>query len=198
MTIIIGITGGIGSGKSTLSNYLKKFNYPVHESDKIVSNMYKKPSKDFIKFIYSMGLGDVIKNKKINKKLIADKIFTNLSLKKEFEKYIHMQVGLQREQFIKKNQRNKSKVIFIDIPLLLERNLDLFFDIILCVVATRKNRITRVLKKRKFTKKTLNQIIKYQTTDKERRSRSNIIITNNKGKKDFIFNVKKALTSFLK
>jgi dephospho-CoA kinase len=198
MTIIIGITGGIGSGKSTLSNYLKKLNYPVHESDKTVSNMYKNPSKDFIKFIYSMGLGDVIKNKKINKKLIADKIFTNLSLKKEFEKYIHMQVGLQRQQFIKKNQRNKSKVIFIDIPLLLERNLDLFFDIILCVLATRKNRITRVLKKRKFTKKTLNQIIKYQTTDKERRSRSNIIITNNKGKKDFIFNVKKALTSFLK
>lgn len=198
MTIIIGITGGIGSGKSTLSNYLKKSNYPVHESDKIVSNMYKKPSKDFIKFIYSMGLDDVIKNKKINKKLIADKIFTNLSLKKKFEKYIHMQVGLQREQFIKKNQRNKSKAIFIDIPLLLERNLDPFFDIILCVVATKKNRITRVLKKRKFTKKTLNQIIKYQTTDKERRSRSNIIITNNKGKKDFIFNVKKALISFLK
>ena len=43
MTKIIGITGGIGSGKSTLSEYLKKLRFPVHESDKVVSKMYKKP-----------------------------------------------------------------------------------------------------------------------------------------------------------
>ena len=41
MTKIIGITGGIGSGKSTLSEHLKKLRFPVHESDKVVSKMYK-------------------------------------------------------------------------------------------------------------------------------------------------------------
>ena len=198
MTKIIGITGGIGSGKSTLSKYLKKLKYPVHESDMVVSDMYKKPSTDFIKFIYNTGLKDVLKNKKINKKLIADKIFTDQFLKKKFEKYIHKEVGLQRRQFIKKNLKKKSKLIFIDIPLLLERNLDKNFDIILCIIATKKNRTIRILKNKKFTEKILIQIIKNQTTDKERRARSNIIINNNREKKDFIFNAKKALKDVLK
>ena len=43
MTKIIGITGGIGSGKSTLSQYLKKSGYLVHESDEVVADMYKNP-----------------------------------------------------------------------------------------------------------------------------------------------------------
>ncbi len=51
MTIIVAITGGIGSGKTTLSDYLKKTGFLVHESDEVVSDMYTKPSKSFISFI---------------------------------------------------------------------------------------------------------------------------------------------------
>ena len=45
MTKLVGITGGIGSGKTTLSNHLKKLGYLVHESDVVVSEMYTKPKK---------------------------------------------------------------------------------------------------------------------------------------------------------
>ena len=51
MTKIFGITGGMGSGKSTLSRNLTKKGFRVHDSDKEVSNIYKKPSKSFIAFI---------------------------------------------------------------------------------------------------------------------------------------------------
>ena len=48
MTKLVGITGGIGSGKTTLSNHLKKLGYLVHESDAVVSEMYTKPKKNFL------------------------------------------------------------------------------------------------------------------------------------------------------
>ena len=51
MTKLVGITGGIGSGKTTFSNYLKKLGYLVHESDVVVSKIYTKPTKQFLSFV---------------------------------------------------------------------------------------------------------------------------------------------------
>jgi len=198
MTKIIGITGGIGSGKSTLSNFLEKNGYPVHDSDKVVSMMYKKPKKNFLEFIKKNGLNEAIKKNKINKKIVANKIFNDKKLKKSFEKYIHKEVGLQRECFISKNIQIKKKTIFLDVPLLLENRLDKQFDIILCILSKKTNREQRILKKKKFSKEILGKIFKNQTTDKQRRARSNIIIYNNKTKKDFIYSAQKALMAFLK
>ena len=68
MTKVIGITGGIGSGKTTLSEHLKKTGFLVHESDKVVSGIYKEPNKAFLEFIKKCGLSKALKNKRINKK----------------------------------------------------------------------------------------------------------------------------------
>ena len=56
MTKFIGITGGIGSGKTTVCDYLKKNNFAVHESDKVVAQMYKNPSKSFLHFLKKIFL----------------------------------------------------------------------------------------------------------------------------------------------
>jgi len=198
MTTVIGITGGIGSGKSTLSEHLKKQGLPVHESDKVVSKMYKQPNKHFIRFIKKCGLREVVKKNKINKRLVADKIFNDTKLKRNFEKYIHKEVGLQRKTFISKNIRAKKKTIFIDVPLLLENRLEKQFDLILCILSTKENRTKRILKSKKFSKELLSKVFKSQTTDRQRRARSNIIINNNKTKKDFIYSAQKVLMSILK
>ena len=92
MKKIIGITGGIGSGKSTLSQHLIKKGFLVHESDKVVSKIYDKPNRSFLNFIKKCGLESVIKNKKIHKKLITNIIFNNKKTKKRLEKFIHKEV----------------------------------------------------------------------------------------------------------
>ena len=78
---IIGITGGIGSGKSTISDYFKKKGYPMHDSDAVVSEIYKKPNNSFLKLLHSCALKNIIKNKKINKKIIANNFFVNKKIK---------------------------------------------------------------------------------------------------------------------
>ena len=79
-----------------------------------------------------------------------------------------------------------------------EKKLEKHFDLVICIISSEKNRTKRVLENKKFTKENLNKILKAQTTDKERKNRSQIIINNNKTKKDFIFNVEKVLIRLIK
>ena len=192
------ITGGIGSGKTTLSNHLKKLRYLVHESDVVVSEMYTNPKKQFLSFIKEKISKDAVNHNKINKTEIANVIFNNKAIKKLLETHIHKEVKNSREAFIKKNKKNKNKLIFADIPLLFENKLEKKFDSVICIISSKKIRTKRVLKNKKFTKKNLNKIFKSQITDKERKKRSQIVIINNTTKKDFIFNAKKVLTKLIK
>ena len=198
MTKLVGITGGIGSGKTTLSNHLKKLGYLVHESDEVVSEMYTKPKNFFLSFIKEKISKDALNNNKINKTEISNVIFNNKEIKKLLETCIHKEVQRSRDAFIKKNKKNKNKLIFADIPLLFENKLEKDFDLVVCIISSEKKRIKRVLENKKFTKENLNNILKAQTTDKERKKRSQIIINNNKTKKDFIFSVEKVLTRLIK
>ena len=198
MTKLVGITGGIGSGKTTFSNHLKKLGYVVHESDTVVSEIYNNPKKQFLSFIKEKISQDATNHNKINKAEIANVIFNNNKIKKLLEKRIHKEVQISREAFIKKYAKKKKKIIFADIPLLFENKLEKNFDLVICIISSKKNRTKRVLKNKKFTKENLNKIFKAQTTDKERKKRSQIIINNNKTKKDFIFGVEKALTRLIK
>ena len=197
MTKIIGITGGIGSGKTTVCDYLKKNNFAVHESDRVVAQMYNKPKKSFLIFLKKNISKEAVRNNKINKKKITDIIFNNPKTKTTLEDHVHKQVKKSRNIFIKKNTKSKKGLVFIDIPLLFENKLEKHFDAVLCIIAKKKIRRERVLKNKKFTKNILEKIFKSQTSDDERKSKSNIVIYNNTTKKDFIFSLEKALISLL-
>ena len=198
MTKLVGITGGIGSGKTTFSNHLKKLGFVVHESDTVVSEIYNNPKKNFLNFIKEKISQDATDHYKINKAEIANVIFSNNKIKKLLERRIHKEVQISREAFIKKYTKKKKKIIFADIPLLFENKLEKSFDSVICIISSKKNRTKRILKNKKFTKENLKKIFKAQTTDKERKKRSQIIINNNKTKKDFIFSVEKVLTRLIK
>ena len=198
MTKIIAITGGIGSGKSTFSAHLISIGYKVHDSDGVVFDLYKKPNKEFKSFIKNLGVQNVFKKNKVDKNVITEKIFNNHVLKKKIERYIHKEVRKKREIFIKKNSNKKNKVIFLDIPLLFENNLSLNFDFIIGIIATKAIRLKRVLKQKKFSEKIFNKIIKNQTTDKDRKKYSDVIIHNNKTKKEFIKKGQKIIMRYLK
>ena len=198
MTKVVAITGGIGSGKTTISKYLKKNNFAVHEADSAVSQIYIKPNKLFLSFLKKNVSKEVVTRNKIDKQKIAEIIFNDKKTKQKLENYIHKEVKKSRDSFVKKNLKNKKNLIFVDIPLLFENKLEKNFDKVLCVIAKRKVRRERVLGDKKFTKKTLEKIFKLQVSDKERKTRSNIIIYNNNSKKDFIFSLEKALIKLLK
>ncbi len=172
--ISVGLTGGIASGKSFVIKYLKRKKIPTHESDLVVNKMYKKPSKVFLSYLKKNGFSDSIVNNKINKKMVRDIIFKNKNKKTILEKFIHKKTKHERKIFINKNKLKK--IVFLDVPLLFEKKLDKEFDFICSTIAPTEKREKRALARSDIDKKTIRLIIKSQTNDKIRKSRSDYTI----------------------
>ena len=128
MTIIVGLTGGIASGKTTVSKFLKNKRYSVHDSDAVVKKIYSNPKPGFLKHLKSINLSDSIRGKKVSKNKIREEIFNNQIKKRKLEKFIHNEVRRSRERFIKKHKNTKKKVLILDIPLLFESKLSNICD----------------------------------------------------------------------
>ncbi len=193
MTLLIAITGGIGSGKSTFSKEVKKRGFKLLDSDQIVTNIYKKPNKEFINHLIRIGLENSIKNKKINKKYISEIIFSNKIIKSKLEKYIFKSIKRTRINFIKKEKKKKTKFIFFDIPLLFENELNKDFDLIISIISSKKERYKRLKRNKNISRLLFYKIIKSQTTDLIRKKNSDIVIINNKDKIRYLNKINKTL-----
>ena len=172
MTIIVGLTGGIASGKTTISAFLKKKNYKVHNSDFEVDKIYSKPNNFFLKHLRAIGLSHSIKQKKINKITIREEIFKNKKTKTRLEKFIHNEVQKSRKKFLNKYKKNQTKIIFLDVPLLFEKKLDKICDICILMYAPQKIREKRALKRQGITKKIFRQIMKSQMKESIKKKKS--------------------------
>ena len=107
MTKIIGITGSIGMGKSTISSMLIKLGIPVFDSDKQVSKVLENNNKVITKIALKWPHAVIINNgdKRVNKKVLGDIVFSNLSDKIFLENLIHPILHQKRDLFIKQNIR---------------------------------------------------------------------------------------------
>ena len=178
--IIVGLTGGIASGKSFVVSYLKKIRIPTHESDLVVKNLYNKPTNSFINFLKKEGFEKAFLKKKINKNIIREEVFNKTEKRKKLEKYLHNEVRKNRKEFIKKNK--KKKIIFLDIPLLFENKLERLCDYICSTIAPLKTRKARALQRPGMKKKVFDQIVKTQEIDKNRKKKSHYLINTSKTK----------------
>jgi len=176
MTIIIGLTGGVASGKTTISNFLKKQNIPVHDSDAVVTSLYKNFSIELVCYLRSIGLAKAIKQKKIDKNVLRGEVLNNKSKLKKLEKFVHKKVKLSRNKFIKKNKLLRKKIITLDVPLLFENKLENICDYIFLAYSPLKLRVFRALRRKNMSKNTLNKIIKLQMPDKLKITKSDFVI----------------------
>jgi dephospho-CoA kinase len=166
---IIGITGSIASGKTTVAHLMAGKKYPLFSADIIVSNLYKK--KTFIKIL--------VKKFKLNKKeKIKDQIKLILENNKDslrkIESIIHPLVRKEMINFLRK----KKKLLFLEIPLLLESKLNKYFDELIFVSAKKNLRLKRYLKK-KGEKKTFITLDKRQLSPSLKKKICDYTINNN-------------------
>ena len=178
--LVVGLTGGIASGKSFVSNYLKLKKISVHESDFFINNLYKKPTSNFLSFLKKSGFKKSIINKKINKNTIRDEIFSNSHKRKKLEIYLHKIVGKDRDSFLKKNKYKK--IVFLDIPLLFENALEKNCDYVCSTIAPLQIRKKRFLIRPDMSIVLFNKILKIQINNAERKKKSHYLIDTSKTK----------------
>jgi len=191
MTITIAITGGIGSGKSTLCKKLTEKGFKIHSSDEQVAKIYNNPDKKLISYLSTIGLSTAITKKNIDKKIISKIIFENKQIRKKLELYIFKIVRKKRSNFIRQEKQKKTKLIFIDIPLLFENRLENKFHKVISIIASKQVRLKRLKKTRKMTEAQFKNIVRSQTSDVIRKKKSDYVIYNNSTLKDYKININK-------
>jgi dephospho-CoA kinase len=184
MTKIIGITGSIGMGKSTISSMLIKLGIPVFDSDKQVSKILENNNNIITKIGLKWPHVVNINNHEIsvNKKVLGDIIFSNLSDKIFLEKLIHPILHQERDLFIQQNINHS--LIALDVPLLFETKLHKICDFIFLANAKSDIQMSRVLKRKNMTHEKFDLIKKNQLSNEERKKLSSniFVVSTNYGK----------------
>lgn len=188
--MVIGLTGGIGSGKSTVAALFELMGCAVFYSDDVAREIYfDKNIKEQITAL--LGKETYLSDTEIDKKYISSKIFTDTILLHKLNAIIHPAVI---EKFKTFKEQNKGKLIIKETALLFEAKLEAQVDKIVLVAANDDLRIKRVMKRDGLTEEEVVRKMKSQLPQEEKITKSDIVIYNNE--KEFL--ITQALSVFEK
>lgn len=189
--ILIGITGIMGSGKSTIASILKKFNIPVIDADEISRRVTRKngPAYDQIVKFFSKDI--LNSNGEIDRKKLARIVFNDPLKKKKLEDIIHPLVEQERNKMIEEiKEKSKNAIIALDIPLLFEARLEKSVNYIICAYADLETIYNRLKARDGISKEDFLIRIKNQIPLEEKVKRSHFIIDTRKDIKEIELELK--------
>jgi len=191
----IGLTGGIGSGKTTVSNqFHTAYNIPVIDADEISRELLSPTGKAYREVINLFGSNCILESKQIDRKFLREKIFTDENLRISLEQIIHPKVQAEIASQINPIH---SRYCIIVIPLLIESNMQSFVDRILVVETSKQSQLDRVATRDRCDKGHVEDIIKSQIDPDERLKHADDIITNNGEPEDLIPQIRQLHQKYL-
>lgn len=178
---IIGITGGIATGKSTVTKIIQDKGYKVIDADEIAKSLMEKESASYKKTVEYFGKDILNESGEIDRKVLGEKVFSNPKLLKILNSITHPFIFKEI-----KNQMEEScgeDIVFLDIPLLFEEydnilKYGIYFDEIWLIFADRDTQIDRLMKRNGFTKKEAIKRIDAQMDIDIKKEKSSRIIYN--------------------
>ena len=173
--MIIGITGSIACGKSTVSNYLKSKGYIVIDADKIG---HEALDDDYVKEKLILAFGnEILEDNKINRQKLGELVFGNSSNLNVLNSIIHPEI---RKKILEKIDKNNDKeFIFIDVALLFEAKFDDLVDKIIVVYVDENTQLTRLMKRNSISKKEALSRIVSQMSPIEKAKLGDYTVNNN-------------------
>jgi dephospho-CoA kinase len=171
---VIGLTGGIGSGKTTVSNMFKDLGVPVYIADIEAKNLMNSSAVIKRKLIDLFG-AMAYQNNELNRAYISSKIFNDKVYLEKMNAIIHPKVA---EHFKHWLQKQTSLYVIKEAAIIFEHNTQSQYDAIITIIADKDDRINRILKRDNTTKDKILSIMKHQLSDEEKVKMSNFIILN--------------------
>lgn len=170
--MFIGITGSIGSGKTTISKYIQNKGYTVIDVDKISHEILNR--KDVIDEIKNKISKEVIENDTVNRKKLAGIVFSQKEKLEILNSIMHNKIISELKNILK----SKKGIVYVDIPLLFELNLEYMFDKIICVYLDYNIQLQRIIERDNRSIEEVKSIIKSQMDIKVKIEKSNYSINN--------------------
>lgn len=184
--MIIGITGGIASGKSTLSNLLKAHGFPVYDSD-LEARRLQNEHPEIISQTKALFGDDIYVDGQLNRPAVATLVFQNPELLKKLTDIVHPVVKAEFLQWTRQFKPNK--LIFIESAILFEANFDKLVDKVILLTVSEEIRIQRVMERDGSTRKQVLARIKNQIPDTEKIPKSDLVILTDQGLPDDVLHL---------
>lgn len=148
---IIGITGGIASGKSTVTNFIRKQGFQVVDADAVVHQLQKPGGCLFEALVQHFGQKIILENGELNRPLLASLIFSNPE-EREWSKQIQGEIIREELATLREQLAQIEAVFFMDIPLLFEQDYSAWFDETWLVYVERDVQVERLMKRDHLSK----------------------------------------------
>jgi dephospho-CoA kinase len=189
----VGLTGGIGSGKSSVGEALQELGAIVIDSDELARNVIERGTPGYEQVVAEFG-DEILTSGEIDRAKLAAQVFNDETKRKNLESIIHPLVRKAAEE-LSKNLPSDA-IVVNEIPLLFETNGASRFDFIISVSVQEEIRVAR-LKQRGMKEYEIAQRVAAQATDAQRASISDVVIENNGSLDDLTAHVNEIWTKYL-
>ena len=174
MKRIIGITGGIASGKSSVSNYIKSLGYKIIDADVLTHDLYKKGQRGYNAVLYLFG-EDMVDGSSVKRDELREYVFNNQEKLELLNNTIHPIIYEELKKLIDKSKEDN---IFLDIPLLFEAGFEDLCDSIILIFVERDIQVERLMKRDNILRFDAIKKISKQQNLEDKRSKADYIIDN--------------------
>ena len=197
--MIYGLTGGIGSGKTTVAAILRDKGYTVLDADEIGREVTAKDEPLLRLLVKDFGIDIIREDGELDRKLLAEKAFPDKKKMNRLNELVQTAILCRAvEKFHKLSLSDYNKVMFFDVPLLFEAGWDRYMQQIWLVTAPEDVRIQRVEIRDGLTEEEIRERIRHQMSEAEKMERADVIIHNDEGMAKLMAQVEKAIAENLR
>ena len=176
--ITIGLTGGIASGKSTVSAELRRLGLPIFDADAEAKLAVAKGSDGLAQVIAALGSEYLTAEGELNRAKVAERVFHDKEALKTIEAIIHKIVWARAEQFMQENRSADKQLAVLDVPLLIECGWHKLVDSVWLVAVSRKQQIERAMLRSGMTADEVEARIAAQMSLAEKKKYADIVLDN--------------------
>ena len=189
---IIGITGGIASGKSTVTNFLREQGFQVVDADAVVHQLQKPGGRLYQLLVQHFGQVILLENGELNRPLLASLIFSNPE-EQEWSKQTQGEIIREELAALRDQLAQTEAIFFMDIPLLFEQDYSAWFDETWLVYVDRDVQVERFMKRDYLSKEVAESRLATQWSLEEKKKLASHILDNNGSRDQLVTQVVKLL-----
>ena len=191
--LLVGLTGSIATGKSTVAAMLRRLNFQVHDSDRAAHQLMGPGGQAVERIIYLFGaeVGNMASG--INRSNLGNLVFSDPVKRDLLEQTLHPLIHKQKQQFVRHNRRQRKKVVFLDVPLLFETGGNLDCDRVITVWCPAFLQTLRALRRQGMTEEKLSHILDAQWPQSVKCHSSDLAIPSSLGQAETFRRLKRWL-----
>lgn len=194
---IIGLTGGIASGKSTVATELRKQNVPVFDADEVSRNAVAKGSKGLALVAEAFGAEYLTADGEMDRAKISQLVFSDKEALKTLEGILHKIVWDEAEAFLAEVREQKAKLAVLDVPLLIETKWHERVDLVWLVAVSKEQQIKRAMIRSGMTEEEVKARIAAQMSLEDKKKFADVVLDNSGALEETLEQVHKELGKLL-